>query len=45
MKFAPGACTIKLFWSKFTHSLLKAIFLQDRKIMVTLRKWSSLQKA
>ncbi len=36
---------IKLFWCRFTHSVLKATsFHKTEKMMVTLIKWSSLQK-
>ncbi len=42
----PGVVLIKLFWCKFTHTFLKAIaFRKAEKIMVTLTKWSSLQKS
>ncbi len=39
-----GVNLIKLFWCKFAHTFQKAISFQSRKIMVTLLKWSSLQK-
>ncbi len=42
----PGVVLIKHFWCKFTHTFFESYsFSQDRKIMVALIKWYSLQKS